>query len=77
MQAKHLSDQAPAAEEAKPKPPSVAPALSTAAIAMLLIAASLASYPSSCACPYNTDRGRRLCGRCRAYTRPGRYSPLC
>jgi uncharacterized protein YgiM (DUF1202 family) len=78
MQAKRLTDTSPSAEEeVKPKPPSVGPTLATAAIAKLLIAESLASYPSSCPCPYNADRGGRSCGRRSAYTRPGGYAPLC
>jgi hypothetical protein len=37
----------------------------------------LESYPSSCACPYNTDRGGRRCGGRSAYSRPGGYAPIC
>ncbi|MCJ2108637.1 SH3 domain-containing protein [Methylobacterium sp. E-041] len=79
IQAKRLTATAPPAvdENPKSKPPSVGPVLSTAAIAKALIAASLASYPSSCACPYQTDRGGRSCGRRSAYSRPSGYSPLC
>jgi len=46
-------------------------------IRSLMIAASLASYPGSCPCPYNVDRGGRACGRRSAYARPGGRSPLC
>ncbi|WP_394092540.1 SH3 domain-containing protein [Xanthobacter autotrophicus] len=58
------------AKPAKPVPevnPPAAPALSIAVIAQRLIAESRASYPGSCACPYDTDRGGRrwasgICG---------------
>ena len=42
-----------------------------------IIAESLASYPGSCPCPYNTDRAGRSCGRRSAYSKPGGYSPIC
>ena len=42
-----------------------------------IIAESLASYPGSCACPYNTDRGGRRCGKRSAYSKPGGYAPIC
>lgn len=58
------------------KPPS-APALSAAAVAQRLIAESRSSYPGSCACPYDVDRGGRRCGRRSAYSKPGGYAPLC
>lgn len=47
------------------------------AIAQKLIERSIASYPGSCACPYNRDRAGRSCGRRSAYSRPGGESPLC
>lgn len=80
IQAKRLRAELPAQEtkpQESPKIPSGAAALSVAAIAKLLIAESLASYPSSCACPYNTDRANNSCGSRSAYSRPGGYSPLC
>src|ERR1044072_3750141 len=46
-------------------------------IRQALIAESLSSYPGSCPCPYNVDRGGRRCGRRSAYSRPGGRSPLC
>ncbi|MCP1546996.1 MULTISPECIES: hypothetical protein [Methylorubrum] len=77
IQAKRLRD-APSVEEAETSPaPKVAPALSVAAFAKLLIAETIASYPSSCACLYQSDRGGRSCGRRSAHSRPGGYSPLC
>jgi hypothetical protein len=42
-----------------------------------LIRESIASYPGSCPCPYNVDRGGRRCGGRSAYSRPGGYAPLC
>jgi hypothetical protein len=42
-----------------------------------LIRRSIATYPGSCLCPYNLDRGGRRCGGRSAYSRPGGYSPLC
>ncbi|WP_394109382.1 SH3 domain-containing protein [Xanthobacter autotrophicus] len=69
-----------AAKPAKPVPevkPPAAPALSLAIIAQRLIAESRASYPSSCACPYDTDRAGRRCGARSAYSKPGGYAPIC
>ena len=48
-----------------------------AEIRQLLVNQSVARYSGSCACPYNTDRGGRSCGRRSAYSRPGGASPLC
>jgi Protein of unknown function (DUF4236)/Bacterial SH3 domain len=77
IQAKRLRDAPPVEETERPPAPKAAPALSVAAVAKLLIAESIASYPGSCACPYQTDRGGRSCGRRSAHSRPGGYSPLC
>lgn len=75
---KRLRNEAPAKAEEQVKPSvSATAALSTAAIAKLLIAASIEAYPSSCACPYQSDRGGRSCGRRSAYSRPGGFAPLC
>ncbi|CAA2137654.1 hypothetical protein MBLL_00763 (plasmid) [Methylobacterium bullatum] len=75
---KRLRDEAPEQFE-KPVKPTISPsvALGTAAIAKLLITASIDAYPSSCACPYQSDRGGRSCGRRSAYSRPGGFAPLC
>jgi len=57
-----------------------APALaqrSDAQIRREIIRQSIASYPGSCPCPYNTDRAGRSCGRRSAYSRPGGYAPKC
>lgn len=48
-----------------------------AQIRQRLIRESIASYPSSCPCPYSVDRGGRRCGGRSAYSRPGGYAPLC
>ncbi len=42
-----------------------------------LIRVSRAGYSGNCACPYDTDRAGRSCGRRSAYSRPGGASPLC
>jgi hypothetical protein len=54
-----------------------ASAQSDAAIKQRIIRQSIASYPGSCPCPYNVDRGGRRCGARSAYSRPGGYAPLC
>jgi len=46
-------------------------------IRQYLIRESIASYPSTCACPYSVDRAGRRCGGRSAYSRPGGRSPLC
>jgi len=48
-----------------------------AEIKQAIITDSLASYPGTCACPYNIDRAGHRCGRRSAYSRPGVYSPVC
>lgn len=42
-----------------------------------IIRQSIAAYPGSCACPYNTDRAGRRCGKRSAWSRPGGFSPVC
>ena len=54
-----------------------APVLTNLEIAQQLIAQSLAHYPGSCPCPYNSDRAGRRCGGRSAYSKPGGYAPLC
>ena len=48
-----------------------------AEIKQAIIRESIAAYPGTCACPYNTDRAGHRCGRRSAYSRPGGYSPVC
>jgi hypothetical protein len=67
-------------DQREEKPPQVrhkGDATLTAAIAKLLIAQSIASYPGNCACPYQSDRAGRSCGRRSAHSRGGGYAPLC
>lgn len=64
------SDQADAVEASKPR-------RSDAEIAQELIAESMARYPGSCGCPYQTDRAGRRCGARSAYIRSGGYSLYC
>jgi len=42
-----------------------------------IIQQSIRSYPGSCPCPYNRDRGGRRCGGRSAWSKPGGYSPIC
>jgi hypothetical protein len=43
----------------------------------LIISNSIARYPGSCPCPYNTDSAGRRCGERSAYSRSGGHSPIC
>lgn len=55
-------------------------ALSSVAIAALIVAASRDEYHSTghpCACPDDTMRNGRACGGRSAYSRPGGAAPLC
>ena len=52
-------------------------AQSDAQIRQRLIRESIAGYPSSCPCPYSSDRAGRRCGGRSAYNRRGGYAPLC
>ena len=61
----------------KPPKPVAAPTVSDTTIIARIIAESIASYPGSCPCPYNTDRGGRRCGKRSAYSKPGGYAPVC
>jgi hypothetical protein len=65
------------AEPVKPTERPKEVGLPDAAIIKVLIAASIASYASSCACPYHQDRAGRSCGNRSAYSRPGGQAPLC
>lgn len=54
--------------------------LTDAAIIVLIIAASIATYKAMgkpCACPSDTMRNGRACGGNSAYMRPGGFKPLC
>ena len=52
-------------------------ATSDADIKQAIIRASIASYPSVCACPYSIMRNGRACGGRSAYSKPGGYAPIC
>lgn len=53
------------------------PQISDSTVIQRIIAESISLYPGSCACPYNTDRGGRMCGKRSAYNRGGGYAPIC
>ncbi|MGE5880278.1 hypothetical protein [Klebsiella variicola] len=38
---------------------------------------SVASYPGTCACPFNTARNGSSCGGRSAWRKAGGYSPIC
>lgn len=59
--------------------PSTNEVLTKAAIVALLIERSVAEYRETrpCACPYNTDRSGRACGKRSAWSKPGGAKPLC
>lgn len=61
------------------QPPSLGPALATAAVIKLIIAHSVADYRATraCACPYNTTRTGRACGGNSAWSKRGGAAPLC
>jgi hypothetical protein len=63
--------------EAPPKPKMEIPKINDITIVQSIIAQSIAIYPGSCPCPYNTDRGGRRCGKRSAYNRGGGYAPIC
>lgn len=42
-----------------------------------VIAESIASYPSVCACPFNRARNGSSCGRRSAWSKAGGYAPIC
>jgi len=60
-------------EQTKPSVPQIP----ETTVIQRIIAQSLSMYPGSCACPYNTDRGGRRCGKRSAYNRGGGYAPIC
>jgi uncharacterized protein YraI len=68
----------PAKTTSKPKEISRSlPVISTSVIIQRIISDSIAAYPGSCPCPFNTDRGGRRCGKRSAYSKPGGYAPIC
>ncbi|MBA8882101.1 SH3 domain-containing protein [Phyllobacterium myrsinacearum] len=76
ISAKRLSETKPAEAlkretsqepEALPKPKIEIPRINDTTIVQSIIAQSIAVYPGSCPCPYNTERGGRRCGKRSAY----------
>lgn len=53
------------------------PQVSDQAIKQQIIAASIASYPGNCACPYNSAKNGSACGGRSAWSRKGGYAPIC
>ena len=51
--------------------------LSDEQIKQQIIHQSISSYPGNCPCPYNVARNGSSCGRRSAYSKPGRYDPIC
>ena len=51
--------------------------LTDAQVRAVIIRQSIASYPGTCACPYNVARNGSSCGRRSAYSRGGGYAPMC
>ena len=73
---KALPEDKPSASDAKRK---VEAALTSAAIAAIIVQASRAQYHAGgkpCACPDDATRNDRACGGRSAYSRPGGASPL-
>lgn len=54
-----------------------APRLTDAQVRKVLIEESRSEYSGNCACPYDTDRAGRRCGKRSAYNRPRGAAPLC
>lgn len=68
----------PAKREKVPEEIEVAvPVVPDTVLIQRIIAESLDSYPSSCACPYSRDRAGRRCGKRSAYSKPGRIFAVC
>ncbi len=70
------SKEADTRADADPVTPTM-PQISDSTVIQRIIAESISIYPGSCACPYNTDRGGRRCGKRSAYNRGGGYAPIC
>ncbi|HBT4714411.1 hypothetical protein KZX49_19910 [Klebsiella quasipneumoniae] len=52
-------------------------ALSDDQVRQRIIDDSVASYPGTCACPFNTARSGSSCGGRSAWSKAGGYSPIC
>lgn len=51
--------------------------LSDAQVKQRIIQQSIAEYPGTCPCPYNSARNGSSCGRRSAWSRAGGYAPKC
>ena len=52
-------------------------ALSDDQVRQRVIDDSVASYPGTCACPFNTAQNGSSCGGRSAWSKAGGYSPIC
>lgn len=81
MSSRYLASTRPPTNQAQPRQPVRQVAVPTRReirdARAAIIRQSIASYPGSCPCPYNRDRGGRRCGGRSAWSRPGGYSPIC
>lgn len=81
MSSRYLSKSIPAQEKQTTKANTRTVAAPTTrelqAARKAIIRQSIAAYPGSCPCPYNTDRAGRRCGKRSAWSKPGGYSPIC
>lgn len=81
MSSQFLASTRPVIQKPQPRKPARQVALPTSRdisnARAAIIKQSIASYPGSCPCPYNRDRGGRRCGGRSAWSRPGGYSPSC
>ncbi|MBX5174656.1 SH3 domain-containing protein [Rhizobium sp. NZLR1b] len=71
--ASNEADTGPGADPVTPTTPQISDSI----VIQRIIAESISMYPGSCACPYNTDREGRRCGKRSAYNRGGGYAPVC
>ena len=51
--------------------------MSDAQVRQKIIDQSIAAYPGSCPCPYNSASNGSRCGKRSAWSRGGGYSPKC
>ena len=51
--------------------------LSDDKVKQAIIDESIAAYPGTCACPFNSARNGSSCGRRSAWSKAGGYSPIC
>lgn len=52
-------------------------ALSDDEVKQQIIDNSIADYPGTCACPFNSARNGSSCGRRSAWSKAGGYAPIC